>query len=488
MADSPKTTPAILKQKYDFAAPHVRATIIKEPNSATPTRFPLWTSDKPIALDGYTAGGKTSPSSISSLAYLSSATVEMELNCIPKLTVSLTPPFLEARKFIDSTILDWGRSVLEIELGYVGSKEGTFISRPYTGIIQKPDVSFGSDITVGLTAQGQAAFYLAGNPPIIKDDAPPQAHSRANWIIYIVTQFKEQKITTTRANWLVSPAAEVLLNQVAKWTMSSLSALNEIYNFARSCGCYLNLVGNEVQIISFDYLINDDPKLTLRLYDYDTGQVGPQNGVYPILSVTSDSPQIFLGMDVKGMLYKNIDNAQKKQQVAQGSPNKGIAVSGATTGQAGYTNDPQQQVMNSAIAGLSAEAGIDNATAQQLVNTAMTKDAQLGVSLTVETLGIPDILPGFKVKVVGVSERIDGAYSVYSIKHDISSSGFTTSLTLKANFASLTTSLNTTYNAAAFNAPPADPPTSTGSDTPKAPAETPRREKGTKLPKKGGKP
>ena len=479
MADAAPQKPAILKQKYDFAAPHVRATIVKEPNSRSPERFPLWTADKAVTLSGYTGvGERVESSNLSSLAYLTSATVEMELNCIPRLTVSLTPPFLEARKFIDSTVLDWGRSVLEIQLGYVGSKEGTVISRPYTGIIQKPEVSFGSDITIGLTAQGQAAFFLANNAPRAVRKAKVES-TRQQLILAFIEQFKELGLVADTTQWRISEDSRELLDQVAYWVPSTLNTLDEIYNIARSCGCYLNLVGNEVQLVSFSYLVNDEPKFTLKLYDYD-GQVGPQNGVYPILSVSSDSSQVFLSMATKGMLWRQIGDVDKKVKEASAKPSQQQSVSGKTSAQSGYTNEPREEALNTAIANLTHNGELDSATAKQLLNDAMTEEGRLGVSLTVETLGIPDLLPGFKVKVMGVSTRIDGLYMVYNIKHDISSSGFTTSLTLKSNFASLTQSLNTTYNAGLVSVVPVEPPPRPdggGGDTTRA---TPKSQSGAR--------
>jgi hypothetical protein len=158
-----------LKFKYDYFSPYMRATIVTDPSDPT-KRYPLWMnlgkdSDystlSPFQLDGYVGSGAKAKTNISSLAFLSSLTIELQLDAIPRISASLTPPYLDAREFIDSALMDWGSSNLEVQIGYVGSKDGTYLSPPFIGRLDKPDVTFGTDVTIGLTAQGIGGYFAA---------------------------------------------------------------------------------------------------------------------------------------------------------------------------------------------------------------------------------------------------------------------------------------------------------------------------------------
>jgi phage protein D len=63
---------------------------------------------------------------------------------------------------------------------------------------------------------------------------------------------------------------------------------------------------------------------------------------------------------------------------------------------------------------------------------AQFKDDQsnMGVRVEVDSLGIPDLLPGQLVEVAGVAaKRIDGNYAVFEVTHSLGDGGFSTKFT-----------------------------------------------------------
>jgi hypothetical protein len=80
-------------------------------------------------------------------------------------------------------------------------------------------------------------------------------------------------------------------------------------------------------------------------------------------------------------------------------------------------------------------------TTDDAAKSAFQADFKMGIKLQIQTLGIPDILPGDVVAVRGVGARFDWNYGVFVVRHFIGSSGFTTELELVSNTAAILASL-----------------------------------------------
>jgi hypothetical protein len=460
MAD--QTNP--IRQRYDFCAPWVRAAIRTDDNV-----YPLWmpftdsssygsAEIKPQKLNGYSGNDGKVPESenISSLAFLTQATIDLELSAIPKISVSLTPPFLDARKFIDSSIMDWSRSSLEVQLGYVGSKDGTILSPVFVGRLMKPDVSFGTDITIGLTAQGTGGYFMAATGATRKNDKG--LIPRIQNIKDLAQSVGVQVDTKT---WRLNSKSQQQLDASVEYAYANMNVLDAIYMMARECGCYIQVIGNSLQLLSYDQVLLGPVIATLQLYDYN-GSLGPQDGVYPILSVSSDSGGIFLDARTKKMTHDKIAKDKLLNAGKTPDPPKTPA-----TGPKGKTQQTPKDAPPSETVAAEAAPKDDVTTPDEAVQAAataaVTDEGSVGIVLDIETLGFPDLIPGMKINVSGVSKRIDGHFMVQTVKHSISASGFTTSMTVRSNLASLTNSLNKTYNSSISD-------TSTAPSSPSTPA------------------
>jgi hypothetical protein len=438
-------TPTLV-QRYDYFSPFMRASIITDPSNPDATRVPLWmnlgadsdyTKLKPVQLDGYSGSG-ASKKNLSSLAFLSSVNIELGLSAIPKITASLTPPYLDAREFLDSALMNWGSSELEVQIGYIGSKDGTYLSPLYRGRLDKPDITFGTDVTIGLTAQGVGGFFLRTTGA---NGSSGQGESLGR-IVHMRNLAKTVDMTIRLDSNNLTPRTNSLLTQLVTFSTATLNVLDAIYNLARESGCHIYLTDMEVVLIAYDKLITQEPVAILRLYDYDS-TVGPSNGVYPILTVSSDSRGTFLDAKVKTAVAAKIDE-EKQTAAAKAEANQGRGpAANPSANQAVPRDVPASQTVDvMANASASSPADAIEATARESVNEANTT----GIVLNVETIGMPNVIPGVMLQVEGVSARIDGKYVVYEVKHALSASGFQTSLTLRGNFAALSESLNETYN------------------------------------------
>jgi hypothetical protein len=96
---------------------------------------------------------------LGALAFVSQIDVKLKMGENAAISLVLTPPFEEALLFMQSELIRFGNGRLEVELGYTtGTSDGTgetsFTTLPFSGFLQKPDVSIGTDITITLHALG----------------------------------------------------------------------------------------------------------------------------------------------------------------------------------------------------------------------------------------------------------------------------------------------------------------------------------------------
>jgi hypothetical protein len=82
------------------------------------------------------------------LAFVQEITIETQLAHLPIITVQLNPPYRDAINF------------LEVQFGYISSTTGAgaLVSPVYSGVLLKPEVALGQDVTITLNAQGVSGF------------------------------------------------------------------------------------------------------------------------------------------------------------------------------------------------------------------------------------------------------------------------------------------------------------------------------------------
>lgn len=132
--------------RYDFSNPFISAVIVTEEG-----RFPLWTNNETSL---FREGGSALEGT-RALAFLSELVVEIQLAYLPRITATLTPPYRDAINFLDSTLMNWGTSTLEVQFGYISNtSKNTILSPVFSGVLLKPEVNLGSDVIITLNAQG----------------------------------------------------------------------------------------------------------------------------------------------------------------------------------------------------------------------------------------------------------------------------------------------------------------------------------------------
>lgn len=452
----------MLASNYDFSSPFFKAAIIVNPGKGPQeTRYELWfqNSAAPITvnigqgllIDGYTGGDQSGKLSLSTLSIVTDVSIELGLGYIPQLSATLAPTFEDGRKLLDSEVIEWSTSALEIQFGYTNS----VASPAFRGIIGQPNFSYGTDISIGLTAQGVAGYFL--NTTGLKGVF--ESKSRLDHINDLAQKLGILRDPSKDND--VDEKSLSLLNQEVPLISGTKSYLANIYDLARASNCWLDLSENRLKLISMTKLPTEEPKATLRLYDFPDGRIGPGagpggTGVYPILSASSETVGIYLSSYSKKAVMEAINRTTKTETTGELDPSK------VTTQQKGDALPNNESSKQSDSAQPAKDQTDDGASkVQQQADTAMqalSSTDSSGINLEIETLGIPDILPRQNVNVVGLGTRIDGKYTVQKVVHKLSSSGYTSTLTLLQYSAKLAAALGGALAVGAPGQKPSAPP------------------------------
>lgn len=438
----------MLKPLLDFSSPFFSAAIVVNPKQGVgERRYPLWFSGSPVVarqgrnlteVNGFT--GSTEDISFESLSYVESVSVELGLAYVPVLSASLTPPFHEAKKLLDSEIIEWATSALEIQFGYTTGVGG--ISPPFRGLIQAPDISYGGDITINLKAQGASGYFLDTTGLVGVFD------SKAG--IDHINDFAKKLGVERDADLLDDSTAQLLLAPRAVISATK-SYLGAIYEIARACGCWLDLSNNKLRLVSMAAIVLREPVAELRLFDFPAGRL--TTSFYPILSASSDTTGVYLSSYSKTAIRRALDKTTKTEFEAEMNPASAPA---QTKGQqVGY--DRKDYAESSRIEQADDQtdeaASRVNQEAAKAMNALVSADGS-GIELEVETLGAPNLLPGQNVRVTGLGKRLDDVYTIFSVSHQLSGGGFSTRLTLKQNSGRLTLAVQNAIPARVFGQPP----------------------------------
>lgn len=415
---------------YDFYSPFMAASIVTRDG----TRYPLLpsaetppTSASATSLTGLSATGGESEE-VRFLPYLTSMNITLDAGYVAQISATLNPPYLEGRKLLDSTAVEYGSSHLEVQFGYSagrGNSSMVAISPTFKGLITKPDISFGTDITIQFNAQGTGGYNLGTTGKTGVESAPKTI------IAFLRELCDKLNLTLDTSEAQTDTDAFALLNKEQVFAYGNDTYYAIIYEQARSCACYVYFTDNTVRIVPMKRVLNSEPVAEFVLFDYVDGQIGPAFGRYPILSVNTDHAGIFLDPTTKTLIQSGLDPTTGEVKTVEVTP--------AATPVATTTDGALQPKTDSTAASESRstrQTGQANETQKQMAADfqATYATGSMGIQLEIETLGIPDILPLQNIKVTNVSKkRIDGNYTVMTVKHSLSSSGFMTNLTVIQN-------------------------------------------------------
>jgi len=400
------------------------------------------------------------------LAFVSQVTVEHRFGDNVKLAMVLTPPFEDGLDLLQSELVRHGVGRLEVEFGYsTGTSSGggatAFSQLTFSGMLQKPDVAMGSDITITLNALGVGyqmnvvggteeksfpknttwaeaveitlkKYVLEGNggPGLKIDrlyaDIPSKDKDRITGDAF----FREPAATAEHTK-VDAPAPVGVITKGPRNDWWFVRETIEQFGFD------LIMHGNEIRIIGktkyFSTQMGDDKatrkKFLLR------GAVDPTKNMFPILNFSAEGDGPWLSPGVGKLLM--FDWSEKKNDDLDSYSADATTVAsgkGKEDGDVGRIVDVGDEDIQ-AQANFPGNVDDPDDRARAAANW---KDMQMrdGINGEFTTIGIPGLRPGEAVDVSGFEKIGEGAedsgalfngtYGIQLIRHQVGVGGWIT--------------------------------------------------------------
>lgn len=415
--------------QFDYFSPFFRAAIITDPKNREGSRWPLWVLS---SSESQRLSSHANTKGLAALAFCTDITVKLNLSYVPTITATLSPPFEDARKFLESTLVEWTTSILEVQFGYTNGPDGAVLSPPFEGLILAPAVSFGADATITLNAQGTGGLYAVRTET-------SEIFGKQKRIDIMTSVLKPFGIEVDASE--IDPSSsegQALKAEIEVAFPANNAAWYYVLRLARESGCWGILLVKEdkksyLKLTSIEKAFGSKPEFQFRLFDFPNGNLSPKDGVFPILGFSTPTTAVFLSGATKQLRLSSYDSKTREIKTnevisdAQASPKR------SGEGVAGSKDDPGKGDFH--------PENVATPEARELAQrTFAASQGSMGIRIEVETLGLPNLMPGTLIEVIGVAQdRLDGKYVVFEVTHSIGSGGYSTNFTAYSNVMSGTT-------------------------------------------------
>ncbi len=425
---------------YDFYSPFVSATII----TSAGQRVPLWMVQGQQAATQTMLAQRDRP-------YLQEVSVKLNLGGMPVITARLTPTYEQGIEYLNTSLSDWSQSLLEVVMGYAtgGTGGGAVLGPAYAGLLLKPEIQIGTDISVTLNAQGAGNFSLtsAGSTETLTGTreqiinqllrGPSTANpSRMRLDLTEVRRSEDQDVQ------------RAFFTDQLSLPLGGRTAWQHVSSLIWETRCWMYVDGDFVRVYPRSFAFTQPPKYFLAAFRFGTaGELGPAAQVFPILSASSPTMGAYLpagltalatpgtnprSREASGTQFNERNAAGARTQDGIARPDTGARgmSPGQNNGQGAVANGVQVMPVEAAETTASTQAQAARAEWE-------AQGSSVGIRLELETLGIPDLVPGDVVTVQGLGIRVDGNYATMEVTHTASASGMTTRMTAGKNVESI---------------------------------------------------
>lgn len=454
----------------NFYAPFVSARIITKNGDV----YPMW---------NFSSGGKQIPG-LTSLAFLESAEIAVSTsNPYPDISLTLTPPYRDGKALLESELLNWGESSLEVQIGYSSATGQAVVSVPFLARLQQPEVNVGADYSITLKGQGIAADEVQNTrmggtyndmtrQEIIKAvlSGPPEATGMPQVTVATTSRRKIRvddsavfngtridptsnlsgdSLVASAYNYITATIREnvpkVIQSAVKLYSEERISITGAFYSpwalafkLLMEAKCRAICIGDVVKIFPVDGWMRSAPVRILRFYDFPTrGFVANYDAVgdLPLLTVQCDALKLLMPQESVLMRGVNSETREAESELISDSETQETRV--RTRGLTQFMSE----VDNSAGLSSTGDGGgyypgtPSNPTARANAVARHNEDTQLrnGLHMTATTLLDPGLFPGMTVEVRGISNKHDGNFAIQGATYTMGSGGAEMSLDLLAN-------------------------------------------------------
>lgn len=432
---------------HAFENPVVALAIVNEDGDEF-SRVPLWTNSEDFS--GFDQA--LADADIPSLAVVTDVTVVLELSGLPIISANLSFPYQDGIRFIESGVIQWGKSVLEVQLGYVRDAGKADVSPVYSGTIFDPDVQFSSErMDIALTAKGANDAHTRGSGKL-------REGRRCDLIRELATVEYSGSEASSKRNIEVSfavanknkeakKALEVVTQVSPGWSADWLM----IQQLLKDARCWSFFDGRVLQVIPITSLAKNKPRYIMRYFHPPGTPFGPgqgegqtQGGTWPVLSFNSPTMGKYFTNLHRGLFASGLDSKSGDPfaLLLNGTdPTKANALANTGTGNNPPVtkNAPEGNKKDgSQLEPRHADTKPDKLAEEKAVADQQAGNTDLGTVIEIETLGCPNIMPGIdQAKIEGFGRLYDHNYGVWKVTHLVSEGGFITQLELRSNTAAV---------------------------------------------------
>ena len=418
---------------HDFSNPVMMLAIVNDADGGR--RIPLWTN----ANNPDQGGDKDLPN----MAVVSDVTIEIETMQLPKITATMTFPYLDGIQFLASEVISWGKSRLEVQFGYVLSVDASDVSPVFSGLLLTPDVQIGEQVVITLVAIGGKGGYDAASRGHAE-----QMHGTRSWIIEQLAKgmFPDQKrdleIDFSAVTTAHRDAYDALYLDDANYASGWMSDWQAIGMLVNESYCWMAMDGNKLVVFPIGKSLGGKPRFALQMFPPPGVPFGPgaapetDGGVWPILSFNSPTVGIFLQKLGQGLFFKGINSKTGKTDFGVvGDVEKDDKAPTVGTGKAPEHDETNPAGNKNTGDGMEPHHSdqIDDAEKKKAGADKANSEMSNGVQIEVETLGMPNISVRETIRLRGFGGYFDFNYQVFKITHVLGEGGFTTMLTGSTN-------------------------------------------------------
>lgn len=418
---------------YDFSTPWVSAAILNPDGSS----IGLWTNEQA----GSTSDQSKQGGAENSYPWVTEASVTLPAtDKVPVISVQLEPPFEDGIRFLDETF-EWGRSTLQVQFGYTENGDPIY-TQPWRGTLLKPDINIGESVTITLHAQGLGGFSAVRQRG---GETPAEGETlRAFWTRMVKgpNNQRDAEIDFSEAD-KDADTKKLLDAAIENYAQANKSDQQVFWDMARRAKCQFFYDNKTIKVIPVKPSIVKPPKRVFRLYHYPGGQLGgittqqssgsEETMVYPVLSLSAPEMAMWLPGSVRGAAMREVsaDSREIKSVVVESDQeNKtGTGIQGTVEGKELPAADTDTGHGVELFYG-------DPETVDALrdAQQAHRDFSNTGLTIEVETVGIPDLLPAEMIALYGAGRRFSGSnYKVFQVEHTVGSDGFGTNFTAVSN-------------------------------------------------------
>jgi hypothetical protein len=438
----------------------------------------LWTESQDSELTKFRA-----------LAFVSELSISLKMGENATISMVLTPPFEEGLTLMQSELVRFGNGRLEVEIGYTtgtstgsGAIEQTTL--PFSGFLQPPNVSVGSDITITLNAFGVG--YQMNVVGGVEDETFNETFSPAKAVLTTLQKYistdgsssglkvteeklfeyvpKEKKDPIKGDLFFRTPGSKDFargVNQLLDILNKSDGFLtgnkppssfpdakvysglvqkgprNDWWFVKETCeefGYDLFIEGNELHIVEKSFwMINGFGDRKGRKHFLLRGPVDPTRNIFPIIGFQSSSENVFQQPGIGSLTMFDFNSKADEAEQAKASASE----TPIAKGKEGSDPDKFFSIKGS-LSRVMPGSPSDEQSVKRMQAHWTDKNLKDGVNVVVTTLGIPGLSPGDVVQLggfepydgfVGATENAiyNGVYGVFEVNHKIGVGGWETS-------------------------------------------------------------